>query len=145
MFNYLFVKEHKNAGFTYLNQRKNIRHTNLNILVVNTHISGSSSERKTVYLVHTYEPKTKSANFVKIIQMHFEYHSMAWIFRLSIWLYWLVDMQHMPEETFLSARLSTWHMNKLKDRSANFENRIQLWVQFTLDKYWTYQYQSIDC
>ena len=45
MFNYLHVK---NAGFTYLNQRGNTRHTNLNIVIANTHVSGSFTQRKTV-------------------------------------------------------------------------------------------------
>ena len=52
----------------------NTRHTNLSIMVVDTNESYSFSQRKTVYLAHMYEPKTKLANFVKRIQIHFEYH-----------------------------------------------------------------------
>ena len=76
------LKEYKNAGFTYLNQRRNPRHSNLNTLVVYTHVSGSFSQPKTVYLVHMYEPKTKSANFANRIQMHIEYHSICMIITL---------------------------------------------------------------
>ena len=43
-------KQYKDAGFTYLNQRRNTTHTNrTNILVINTYVSDRLSQRKTVY------------------------------------------------------------------------------------------------
>ena len=37
------LKKYKNAGFTYLNQRRNTTHTSLNILVVKAHANVSNS------------------------------------------------------------------------------------------------------
>ena len=38
--------------------------------------SDSFTQCKTIYLARMYEPKTKSANFVKRIQTCFEYNSL---------------------------------------------------------------------
>ena len=62
----------------------------LNILVVITHVLDSFSQRKTDYLAHIYEPKTKSANFVEGIQMHFQYHSI----RMNITLIHIILLTH---------------------------------------------------
>ena len=40
------LKKYKNAGFTYLNQRRNTTHTSLNILVVKAHANVSNSNWK---------------------------------------------------------------------------------------------------
>ena len=36
-------KEYKISGFSYLNQSRNTKHTTIDILILNTHVSGSFS------------------------------------------------------------------------------------------------------
>ena len=56
---------------------KNITFIHITLLIVRyAYVSGSSPMCKTVYLAHQYEPKTKSANFVKKIQIYFENNSL---------------------------------------------------------------------
>ena len=126
--------------FTYLNQRRNTRHTNFNILVINKCLRQFFSAQGCLPCTYVWT-KTKSANFVKRIQVHFEYYSVCinilrlslqrefkfilsiiqfvWILRLSISIYWLLDI-HMSQAAFLNAKLSTWHMYEPKTKSANF-------------------------
>ena len=55
----------------------NITLIHINLLIVRyAYVSGGFSQCKTFYLTHMYEPKTKSANFVKRIQIYFEYNSL---------------------------------------------------------------------
>ena len=57
-----------------------------------------------------YEWKTKSANFVKRIQMHFEYHSICMNITLIHIILLIVSNTYMSQTAFVSARLSTWHI-----------------------------------
>ena len=91
MFNYLLVKKKKkkDTGFTYLNQKRNTRHTNLSIMVVNTHVSGSFSQRKlfTWHICMNQKPSQQ------ILWREFKYIlstiRFGQILDLSVSVYWL--------------------------------------------------------
>ena len=63
--------------FEYYSICMNITLIHINLLIVRyAYVSGGFSQCQTFYLTHMYEPKTKSANFVKRIQIYFEYNSL---------------------------------------------------------------------
>ena len=53
---------------------------------------------------------------------------------------------YMSQAVFLSARLSTWHilMNQ-KPGQQMLYTYSNILSNFSLDEYWTYYYQSVDC
>ena len=77
-----------------------------------------------------YEPKTNSANFVKKIQMHFEYHLICMNITL-IYITLLIGWYSYASGSFSHCKtVYLTHIYEPKTKSAKFVERIQVYFEY---------------
>ena len=89
----------------------------------------SFSQSKTVYLAHMFEPKTKSANFAKRIQMHFEYHSIFMNIAFVCITILIVRYTYVSGSFSQCKTVYLAHMYEPKPESDNFVRIIKIYFE----------------